>query len=464
MEGDKGLGASPDAEMRDPGALVSFEDSVVLRKLAAPLDEGHFLTSDLARSFVETRLLTPFVVVDARTVTAPRLPFVTYPFEWCDSQLLRAAELTLHIQQECVSAGYDLKDASAWNVIYAGTRPVFCDLLSFVPLRTKKWWAMGQFARQFVVPLAVARRRGLRVHHAFKAWRDGIPADVGRQLLGPSRFLSRYWPLVAGDAGSAIRGTRDGSNAQVEPGEISIDSIRNFRVGLHTVLRWTLKGAAPVTSMARRASREWDQYEAHREHYLADSLDHKRACVSAWVGKVMPAWVADFGCNTGEFSEIALKHGASVVALDADHESVQRLFDRFRDNAKLFPVLANLDDVSGGRGWAGVEYASLPDRMAQRFDLVMMLALIHHLMVSVSIPMEVIAAFCARCTRSWLIVELIDESDPQLRLLCAQRLRDPGEFTLQRQRDAFAHAGFDVHEEVSLTPAARSLVLLRLRS
>ncbi|MFT7721724.1 MAG: hypothetical protein QM788_02665 [Roseateles sp.] len=78
--------------------------------------------------------MVDFEIVDERTVSARRVPFVSLPPEWCDLQLFQAAEFTLRLRREAVEAGGDLKDASAWNVIFDGGRPVFCDLLSFEPL------------------------------------------------------------------------------------------------------------------------------------------------------------------------------------------------------------------------------------------------------------------------------------------------------------------------------------------
>ena len=71
------------------------------------------------------------------------------------------------------------------------------------------------------------------------------------------------------------------------------------------------------------------------------------------------------------------------------------------------------------------------------------------------------ARFAAQCTRSWLVVEWLGVEDPQLRLLCAQRKREPAEFGLERQRAAFRQAGFDVESECPLPGTSRVLALLR---
>ena len=432
--------------MRDPAAALCFEPDHVVRNLRTPLGDDHFLKSALARRWVDRGDLVDFRIVDDRTVEAPRLPFVSYPTEWCDSQLHAAGQLTLKLQSEAVEAGFDLKDASAWNVIFDGGRPLFCDLMSFEPLRRKQWWAAGQFARHFILPLLLAKRRGLHSHQCFAMWRDGVPGDVARRLLGPARFLSRYWPLVTagtGEAGLAI----------AEPSEHS--AMQNFREGLQTSLAWMLNGVRP---MPRRVPTHWQNYVEEREHYSAKDLTCKQEVLAHWLDECQPGWVLDLGCNSGEFSRLAQARGAQVVAADLDHGAIERL--RSESLNGVYPVLANLDDVSGGRGWSGSEFPGLIKRWEQRFDLTMMLALIHHLALGCAIPLDAIARLATKVSRRWLVVELLTIEDPQVQKLLIQRQRPPGDFEIAKQKQAFEAAGFQSMREIPLPSGRRTLCLM----
>ncbi len=117
--------------MRDPEASLTMGDTLVRRSLHQPLRDNHFLRTDLAKRWVVQNRLVPFDIVDAFTVVSPRMEFISYPSEWCDSQIFDAGQVTLQLQKEAVETGFDLKDASAWNVLFRGTDPIFCDLLSF---------------------------------------------------------------------------------------------------------------------------------------------------------------------------------------------------------------------------------------------------------------------------------------------------------------------------------------------
>jgi len=446
--------------MRDPAASLRFEAGRVIRDLRQPLPDGHFLNSALAARWVADGRLVPFERERELHVVGRLLPFATQPAEWTDAQLFEAARLTLALQAEAVDAGYDLKDASAWNVLFDGCRPVFCDLLSFEPLVDRPWWAYGQFARQFLLPLLASRRVGLKARESFCIWRDGMPPESARRLLGWPALLSRYGALLATPRARAFSSM---AVATVRGGE-STAALQGFRHRLQATAQWQLDGVRPLadtsTPAAPSAEQGWSGYEGDRPHYGGASLDRKRAVIESWMERLSPAWVLDLGCNTGEFSRTALARGARVIALDADHDSVQRMFLTHAGESRLHPLVAPLDDLRSSRGWGGQEHPGLDRRLEASADLVLMLALIHHLAVGSAVPLQEIARFAYRCSRSALALEVVEEDDPQLVALCGQRRRDPAEFSAARQRVAFEAAGFHVEAEERLEGAARSLLLL----
>lgn len=445
--------------MRDPAGGLDFTPTTVVRALRQPIDDHHFLRSALARVWRDDHRLTNYAIEGPGLVVAPRLPFVTMPSEWCDAQLHAAASLTLGLQREAVEAGFDLKDASAWNVIFDGLRPVFCDLLSMVALTTPSWWAAGQFARHFVLPLVLAQRGGLQAHQSFMVWRDGVPPEVAARALGPRRWLTRYWPLMLS---ASTQASKQAAATQDQPK--SLAECQRRRRDLQTGLDWMVAGVSPESSRRSRKDTVWVDYVDRRGHYSEADLQVKRQTVSTWLDATRSTWVLDLGCNSGEFSRMAERGGAQVIAMDQDHDSLQRLFLQCPGSSRIHPVLAVLDDLPAGRGWAGQEFSSLLDRLAGHCDLAMMLALVHHLCIGAAIPLEQVAAFSRRVASHHLIVEWIGSDDPQLRLLCAQRNRRAVDFSIAIQRQAFLDAGWQVAQEVELSGVPRVLALLTRRA
>lgn len=127
--------------MRDPEGRVRFLPLQIERELYEPIAKDHFIFSKTAQSFVEKGWLIPFSV-ERKLIRSPRVPFVSYPFEWCDAQFADAASLTLSISEEAFASGYELKDASAWNVVFKSCAPCFCDHLSFQKITKPQWWAL----------------------------------------------------------------------------------------------------------------------------------------------------------------------------------------------------------------------------------------------------------------------------------------------------------------------------------
>lgn len=436
--------------MRDPQSSIIIAEDQVVRYLRESLPDQHPLCSKYVNDWVTSGLLIPFEWLDELMLLSPKIPFVSSPEEWCDEQLLDAALLTLDLLEKSNEQGADMKDASAWNVIFDGCKPVFCDLTSLEPIKYHAWWAAGQFVRHFISPLWLARTTGLQSRDLFRLNREGASSELVCETLGLRRFLNRCWPLVAKANGHAT----SAASALVTP------KTQHYRKQLVVSFRWMLKGVSP--RFARNTL--WGNYIDQRYHYTSDALKVKRDQVAQWLMHLKPKWTLDLGCNSGEFSQLAIDAGSKVIALDSDHDVVQAMYLKHRGNNKLFPVLSSFDDIHSGRGWAGTEHPGLAQRFVEIADLVMVLALLHHLTISSSVDLEQVARFIAKCTSRWLVIEWVEPSDPQVQLLCAQRRRDANEFSVEKQRHAFINAGFELCKEVSLPQEQRHLALLRKKS
>ena len=96
------------------------------------------MSSGLYRRLVDEQLLMPHREVDtelacgagaARVIRPEPLAYISYPWEWCFSQLQDAALTTLKIQQIALQYGMSLKDASAFNIQFHNGRPTLIDTL-----------------------------------------------------------------------------------------------------------------------------------------------------------------------------------------------------------------------------------------------------------------------------------------------------------------------------------------------
>ncbi len=434
--------------MRDPQATLRFTENEVIRRLHKPLGPNHFLRTPQAHALVETQQLIAFELRGERDIASARLPWITYPTEWCDSQLHDAAVLTLNLAEALLPQGQALKDASAWNVIARGTQPVFCDILSLESIAQREWWAFGQFARHFIFPTTLAKTGRLHAHESFRLRRDGPTAKDTRKLLGWRSATVRAMPLLMATGGSSNRA----HVVKIEP------STPTLHRKLYATARWMLGSSERV---ADRSDTTWSDYAGEREHYPRDSLLVKQQTVAKWLALTRPTWVLDLGGNKGEFSEIALNANANVVVVDQDHACVDAIYRKHRGSPFIYPMVGQLDDLMGGCGWNGEEFPGFVQRSQGHFDVVMWLALIHHLAIAAAISLHQIAETAKRLSKRWAIVEWIDPTDPQVELLCSQRQRDAQSFSLDLQRQAFVQSGWTIDHELPLPGGLRTLALLR---
>jgi hypothetical protein len=124
----------------------------------------------------------------------------------------------------------------------------------------------------------------------------------------------------------------------------------------------------------------------------------------------------DIGANNGRYSRIAAEGSDVVLAVDADQGPIELLYRTLRDEGdeKILSLTMNLADPSPGLGWRGLERKPLPDRGAP--DLVLALALIHHVTIAANVPVKEFLSWLAALGTS-LVIEFPTREDPMVKKL-----------------------------------------------
>lgn len=457
---------------RDRDARVVHLDGEIYRLLSARAlaDWRSLADTDFFRRGVEAGRIVATETVEsppaalaeiagefAGVVRHQRIPFVSYPYEWTFGMLRRAARLQLELVDAALVEGFTVKDASSYNIQWIGSRPVFIDVPSFQRRREgEPWIGYAQFCQLFLYPLMLTAYRDLPFQPWLRGRLDGItPAECDHLLslgdrLRPGVFFDVY---LQSRLQKAAAGRKSSTRREVERSGFSAEMIRRNVRRLGKVvdkLEW------------RQRRSTWSEYE--REHgYEPGDLEAKRRFVDRVLGRQRWGMVWDLGANTGAYSRSAAAAAEYVVAMDADRLAVERLHQRVSEAAdgptNLLPLVQNLADPSPAQGWRLGERRALAARGEP--DLVLCLALVHHLVLGANLPLDELIEWLAGL-RAHLVIEWVERSDPMVERL----LLNKEDLFTDYRRDNFERRleeRFEVLERRELASATRALYLARPR-
>ncbi len=450
---------------RDPAGFVFKRNEVLYRQINSGFDEDIRLlsSSGLQENLLQAGMVVDFEVVDiglgatseAAMVLRPSVVrFISYPFEWCFSQLKAAALLTLEIMSMALDNGMILKDASAYNIQFVGIDPIFIDTLSFTKYEEgEPWVAYKQFCQHFLAPLAIMARKDIRLASLLRTHIDGIPLDLASKLLPLSTRASfgllTHIHLHANaepqnghslGANSAPKVSKDGLLALIDSLKSTINK-----------LSWEPKGT------------EWGDYYLST-NYSQIAFASKESIVKSFLSLVpeVADSCCDLGANNGEFSKLAVDKGLNTIALDIDSAAVEKCFMAATQSKSraLLPLLQDLINPTPNYGWAGVERDSMVNRFS--CDVALALALVHHLAIGNNVPLTMIADFLSKIGE-WLIVEFVPKEDSQVQRMLVAREDIFFDYHLLGFETAFA-AKFNTISKQEIDGTSRIIYLMQRRS
>jgi len=453
--------------MRDPAGAVVRQSGRVFRLVAREGEANartYLASPSVARRCADGSCVPTHVLPQGEWPSVPGaqhaalvlehepIDFPSYPYEWSPGMLRAAGVLILELASELSREGAGLKDATPFNVLFRGSRPVFIDALS-VEERDQHdpiWFAYGQFVRTFLLPLIAARDLGWTLRRTFTGSRDGLdPATLyarlswGERLRAPSRGTITG-PVLLGKLG-LVATVPTIEKRRTEP--------QRARFVLERIIGQLARALELATTSSGKS--EWTGYADPRVHppeYHAS----RRDAVAAVLAAHRPRRLLDVGTNDGTFALLAALAGAEVVAIDRDEAVVEQTYQRAAAaRSSVLPLVVDLIDPTPATGWRNVERSSFLERATGRFDAVLCLAVLHHLVVGDGLALREVMSLLSSLTTDLLVAEFVPASD----VWCAKLARGR-----PVTEDRWSEAAFEAEAQRWFTIEARHTDGLRGRT
>ena len=460
------VGQFEPASFRDPAARVLRHDGQILRYLTSAAlhdfetlsstrfyreftESGRLVATERASGAQNLPLSDPWVAV----LRHQTIPIVSYPYEWCFSMLQDAALLQLDLLVAALDEGMTLKDATPFNIQWLGTRPVFIDIGSFkVADPGEPWAGYRQFCEMFLYPLFLQAYKDVPFHPWLRGSLEGVEAGhlnslmSARDRLRPGVFTHVY---LLSRLQSGYEATQRNVRKDLRSAGFSVELIKHNVKRIRRIVKrltWS------------RARSTWSNY-VHCNTYEQVDRERKKQFILRAAGSKHRSCVWDLGCNTGEYSRAVCECADLVVAVDADHLAIEHLYRGLKDeqSLKILPLVGNLTDPSPGLGWRHRERQTLEKR--SRPDLILALALVHHLSIGRNVPLLDLVEWFASFEAD-LVIEFVAPEDAMVEQLL--RNRDELDFGYTQGRfEACVANHFVIAETEVLQSGTRTIYYLR---
>lgn len=447
---------------RDPAGSVYLSGDKILRGIRAEYRDAYLdilnqpkVKAMLGEKIVDTSVEETNLDGYALTLEHRRIAPPSYCYEWPLPMLQDAALLTLDICLELNDSGTVLKDATPYNILFDGPRPLLVDFTSIMPQEKDLLWvAYDQFCRLFLFPLLISEMVSGRASRALLLDSgNGIgPEEITNYLPGfawtrHGWLINRlYLPKMTVDM---LR--KSGQDKNIDKYRQNVVLTPAARKSFFEALKKDVQSIQVSTGKSH-----WSQYyEDINTFFEPAKFQAKQRVISELLERCKPETVVDIGCNQGGYAIQAANAGAKVVAFDTDEDSVAMLYRLAKmKNINILPLVGNVLYPAPQAGWRGIEFPSAPVRF--RSQMALALALTHHLAITQIQTWDRIVKTLADYTDKWLITEFVPLSDPRSQELLVTNQRDLSWYSLESFVDALK-AEFSLVETYPSHPDGRTL-------
>jgi len=315
------------------------------------------------------------------TVWHKKIAYKNYCMEWLPEMFQDAACVFLKLNLKLLNDGFVCKDAHPWNMFFDYSKPVFIDIGSIVPVSDAAFRAsMSEFFLYFLLPLILFEKQGFEKTNEFL--RLPIPNTEYRKTIAPS--------ITDSDVLRALDFSK--------PKQV-----------LKTLIRYISE-----INVASASPTQWSNYD---QKEISFKRPHrfiaKQRAVYDFLLTCREGDLLDIGCNSGWYSLLSERMGHRVVGIDNDIPSISRLYKTAKKKGlKILTLYNDFKNPTPKHGLNNV-YPSFEERYS--FDMVLAMAVVHHLAYSARMTFDEIAGRISGLTKKHAVVEFIPREDLHVR-------------------------------------------------
>jgi ribosomal protein L11 methylase PrmA len=398
---------------RDPAGKIYYEKNRVFRKLTplgikrfSDLRDGDIILKSIEKGFlINTKEIeNDEINKDEIILEHEKIPYISYPYEWSFSQLKDAAIFHLDFHLFLLKNNATLIDASAYNIQFIRSKLKFIDLLSIKKYNEGEHWvAHKQFCQNFLNPLILKSKKGIKFNNWFKGNLEGIETGELNNLL--SIFDKFSYNIFAHVHLLNKFEEKYKSKKTLKPIIKNKKKIpKKNLVAILSQLRKFILGIQDYKSIST-----WDDYSTNNS-YSIEEKNNKKNCVTQFCKKNSFELIADLGCNDGEYSVLSLDNGCKkVIGFDFDINAINQAYTNAKNNNLDFlPLYFDATNPSSNIGWYQKERKGFIERA--NFDAIIALAFEHHLAIAKNIPLNEVIDWLVSLAPTGLI-EFVPKED-----------------------------------------------------
>ncbi len=399
---------------RDPAGQIYYENGRVFRRLTSIGVQRYLDLSDndiISKSISKGFLINTYEIKNENETNNNQLilehekiPYISYPYEWSFSQLKDAAIFHLDFHLFLLENNATLIDSSAYNIQFIGTKLKFIDVLSIKKYSEGEHWVgHKQFCENFLNPLILKSKKGIKFNNWFKGNLEGIETGELNNLLTIfDKFSYNIFAHI-----HLLNKLEEKYKSQKTLKPIVKNKKKISKKNLIAMLSQLRKFILGIQD--HKSISTWDGYSLNNS-YSTEEENNKKDCVAKFCRRNNFDLIADIGCNDGEYSILSLSNGCKkVIGFDFDINTINKAYENAKDkNLNFLPLYFDASNPSSNIGWYQKERKGFIER--GNFNAIIALAFEHHLAIAKNVPLNDVIGWLVSLAPTGLI-EFVPKND-----------------------------------------------------